>query len=291
MGISKVNVVMNQSSVVHERRLGTIMLELGLLRAEQIEPILRTQNELGLPFGTAAMRLGLLTEDQLQQALFNQFDYPYLVRGTGEFSSHLVAAYEPNSSQVEVLRAIRGQLLLRWFTPSRRTLAVVSPNNGEGRSFITANLGVVFSQLGENTLLIDANLRAPHLHELFKLDNQQGLSSVLAGMAKADCIQRVPHLKNLSVLTAGPQPPNPGELLARPVVVNLLQKLSAHYEIIFIDTPAGLFCSETSMIAARAGGALTVACKHRTRFSDLRQLTETIRAAGAEAVGSVLNEI
>ncbi|MBL1260818.1 MAG: chain length determinant protein tyrosine kinase EpsG [Thiotrichaceae bacterium] len=276
--------------VANERRLGAIMLELGLLQTDQIEPILKAQRELGLPFGAAAMSLGLLTEVQLQQAMFSQFDYPYLVRGAGELSPQLVAAYEPSSPQVEVLRAIRGRLLLQWFTPGQRALAVVSTNNGDGRSFITANLGVVFSQLGENTLLIDANLRAPHLHELFKLDNSQGLSSILAGMAETDRIQPVPLLKNLSVLSAGPQPPNPGELLVRPVFTELLQELSTQYEVIFIDTPAGLICSETSMLAARAGGALTVARKHRTRLSDLRQLNVVIRDAGARLIGSVLNE-
>jgi len=282
--------VMKTDPVANERRLGAIMLELGLLQTDQIEPILKTQRELCLPFGAAAMSLGLLTEVQLQQAMFSQFDYPYLVRGAGELSPQLVAAYEPSSPQVEVLRAIRGQLLLQWFTPGQRALAVVSANNGDGRSFITANLGVVFSQLGEDTLLIDANLRAPHLHELFKLDNSPGLSSILAGMAETDSIQPVPLLKNLSVLSAGPQPPNPGELLARPVFAELLQELSTQYEIIFIDTPAGLICSETSMLAARAGGALTVVRKHRTRLSDLRQLNEVIRDAGARLIGSVLNE-
>lgn len=278
-------------SITHERQLGIIMLELGLLRTEQIEPILRTQNELDLPFGSTAVHLGLLTEEQLQQALFSQFDYPYLMPGTGEFSSHLVAAYEPASPQVEMLRTIRGQLLLRWFTSSRRVLAVVSPNSGDGRSYITANLGIVFSQMGGNTLLIDANLRAPRLHELFKLDNRRGLSSILAGMTKGDAIQRVPHFKKLSVLVAGPQPPNPSELLARPFYVEMINKLSANYEIIIIDTPAGLVCSESAMIAVRAGGALTVARKHHTRLNDLRQLTESICDAGAEVVGNVLNEI
>ena len=83
---------MNQSVVNHQRRLGAIMLELELLRPEQIEPILRAQREFNLPFGAAAVRLGLLTEDQLEQALYSQFDYPYLTRGTGGFSSQLVAA-------------------------------------------------------------------------------------------------------------------------------------------------------------------------------------------------------
>lgn len=285
------NASLKPPSGADDRRLGAIMLELGLLRADQIEPILRAQRELSLPFGHSAKHLGLITEEQLKQALFRQFDYPYLVRNIGEFSPQLIAAYEPSSPQVEELRAIRAQLLLRWFTPSRRALAVVSPNRGDGRSYLTANLGVVFSQLGEDTLLIDANLHAPHLHEMFNLGNREGLSSALASMEQINLIQRVPHLKNLSVLTAGPQPPNPSELLARPSFVELLRQLSAQYEIILVDTPAGLTCSDTPMLAARVGGALTVARKHHTRLNDLRQITATLRDAGAEIVGNVLNEV
>ncbi len=281
----------SQHPIIHERRLGAIMIELKLLSSEKIEVILRTQSELDLPFGAIAVHLGLLTDEQLQQALFSQFGYPYLAKGTGDFSPHLIAAYEPGSSQVETLRTIRGELLLRWFTPNQRTLTVVSPDNGDGRSYISANLGVVFSQLGENTLLIDANLRAPRLHELFNLDNRVGLSSVLAGMMQGDAIQHVPQLKNLSVLVAGQPPPNPVELLAGSVCTELLQRLSTEYKIILIDTPAGLAFSETVMLTARAGGALTIARKHHTRLNDFRQLTETIRGVGAEVVGNVLNEI
>ena len=284
------NKAITSSPGTYDRRLGAVMLELHLLRPDQIEPILRTQSELNLPFGHAATHLGLITEEQLKEALFRQFDYPYLARNIGEFSPQLVAVYEPSSPQVEVLRAIRSQLLLRWFTSTQRTLAIMSPNSGDGRSYLTANLGVVFSQLGENTLLVDANLHAPHLHELFNLENRAGLSSTLAGMVQMNLIQRVPHLKKLSVLTAGPQAPNPSELLSRPVFIELLRQLSTRYEIILIDTPAGLICSDVPMLAARAGGALTLARKHRTRLSDLRELIETLRDAGAQVVGNVLNQ-
>lgn len=275
----------------YDRRLGAVMLELQLLRAEQIESILRTQSELSLPFGQTATHLGLITEEQLKQALFRQFDYPYVEPNVGEFSPRLLAAYAPSSPQVEVLRAIRAQLLLRWFTSKRHALAIVSPNRGDGRSYLTANLGVVFSQLGEDTLLIDANLHAPHLHTMFNLQNRKGLSSALAGMVRTNLIQRVPHFKNLSVLTAGPQPPNPSELITRPAFAKVLRQLTTYYEIILVDTPAGLLCSDSAMLAARVGGALTVARKHHTRLNDLRQLTGTLRDGGAEIVGSVLNEI
>ena len=285
------NTAINPQPAPYDFRLGAVMLELRLLRPDQIEPIVRTQREGGLPFGRTAVQLGLITEEQLKQALFHQFDYPYLTQDDGEFSSELVAAYEPASPQVEMLRAIRGQLLLRWFQPDQRTLAIVSPGKGDGRSYLTANLGVVFSQLGEDTLLIDANLQAPRLHQIFNLENRTGLSSALAGMVHTDLIHCVPHLRNLSVITAGPQPPNPSELLTRPFFIELLRQVSSHYEIILVDTPAGLACGDIPMLAARAGGALTIARKHHTRLDDLRRITETVRDAGAQIVGNVLNEI
>ena len=138
--------------------IGAILVDSGKLTIEAAERILRLQKEQGLLFGDAALQLGLLTNEDIQFALARQYDYPYLLKGDGEVSSELVAAFQPFSPQVEALRALRSQLMLRWFTgqQERRALAIVSPARGEGRSYLAANLAVVFSQLGEHTLLIDA---------------------------------------------------------------------------------------------------------------------------------------
>ena len=105
--------------------IGALLLESGKITPENAERALRLQKELGIRFGEAAQRMGLITEADIQQVLARQFDYPYLQAGESSFSPHLVAAYDPFSPQVETLRAVRSQLMLRWFTRGRKSLTVV----------------------------------------------------------------------------------------------------------------------------------------------------------------------
>ena len=130
------------------RSLGGILIDSGLLKPEDAERVLLVQKEQNLRFGEAAIRLGLLTEADIQHALSRQFAYAYLRKTPGEerpVSEELVAAYEPFSARVEQLRSIRSQLMLRWFDKAeqRQVLSVVGAERGEGRSHLAANLAVV----------------------------------------------------------------------------------------------------------------------------------------------------
>ena len=273
------------------RAIGAILIDTGRLTAENAERILRRQKETGQRFGDAALELRLLTDEDIRFALASQFDYPYLPAGDNSLSHEVVAAYRPFSPVVEQLRALRSQLLLRWLDSEtkRRTLAIVSPDHSEGRSFIAANLAVVFSQLGERTLLIDADLRSPRQHEIFHLDNTRGLSGLLSGRASNDAIVRIPSLVGLSVLPAGVVPPNPQELLGRPAFVELLSKFSNDFDVVIIDTPATGKFADAQTVAARAGGALLVARQNLSSLPEIAQLSSNLQQSGAMLVGSILN--
>ena len=274
------------------RSIGAILIDTGRLTLENAENILHFQKEHGLQFGDAAIKLGLLTQQDVQFALARQYDYPYLLAGEGRVSEELVAAYAPFSPQVEGLRALRSQLMLRWFTDEaeRKTLAIASPGRGEGRSYLAANLAVVFSQLGEHTLLIDADLRNPRQHRLFGLENRSGLSSLLSNRGDAGDVQRIPSFVDLSVLPAGPMPPNPQELLGRQAFARLLDEFSREFDVVIIDTPADGDCADSRTIAVRASGALLVARKHQTSLVKLGTLNEALRRMGVQVVGSVVSE-
>jgi chain length determinant protein tyrosine kinase EpsG len=288
------NVVSEANLQQRDRSIGAILVDSGRLALVDAERILRRQKETGLRFGEAAVELGLLAEQDIQQALARQFDYPYLIKRehAGEISEELVAAYEPFGQQVETLRGLRSQLLLRWFSgeSERKTLAVVSPGRGEGRSYLAANLAVVFSQLGEHTLLIDADIRNPRQHALFHLDNRVGLSTILSGRATIDAIRRIPSFMDLSVLTAGPQPPNPQELLLRPLFAKLLEELALEFDVIILDTPAGDASTDAQTIAIRASGAVVLARKNLTSVHACRRLVKSLADAGVVVVGSILND-
>ena len=274
------------------RSIGAILVDSGRLSAEQAERILSLQKEHGQRFGDVAVELGLLDEDDIRFALASQFDYPYLQAGDDSLSDELVAAYQPFSPVVEQLRALRSQLMLRWFDAEaeRKALAIVSPGSGEGRSFVAANLAIVFSQLGERTLLIDADLRRPRQHQLFKLGNHAGLSEMLVGRNGAETVVRVPSLLGLSLLPAGAVPPNPQELLGRPAFAERLQSLGRDFDVVIIDTPAAGECADAQTIAVRAGAALMLARKNRSSLPDVAQLASGFQQAGTALVGSVLND-
>ncbi|MDP3538784.1 MAG: chain length determinant protein tyrosine kinase EpsG [Azonexus sp.] len=274
------------------RSIGAILIDNGRLTPEAAERILKLQKEQGLRFGDAALQLGLLSEADIQQALSRQYDYPYLMPGDDCVSEEVIAAFKPFSPVVEQLRALRSQLMLRWFDAEagHKTLAVVSASRSEGRSFTAANLAVVFSQLGERTLLIDADLRNPRQHQLFRLPNKLGLSSLLAGRAElAKAVTRIPGLIDLSVLPAGATPPNPQELLSRPVFNALMATTAGQYDIVIVDTPAGAETADSQTIAARTRGAVVVARKDISSAPALQTFVTSLQHSGVAVVGSVLN--
>lgn len=278
------------------RSLGGILIDSGLLKAEDAERVLLVQKEQNLRFGEAAIRLGLLTEADIQHALSRQFAYAYLRKTPGEerpVSEELVAAYEPFSARVEQLRSIRSQLMLRWFDKAeqRQVLSVVGAERGEGRSHLAANLAVVFSQLGERTLLVDADMRNPRQHEIFHLENKVGFSTVLSGRSRGDSVVRIPELAGLSVLPAGPMPPNPLELLNRLNFDEFLIQAKASFDVIIVDTPAISVGEDAFMTAVRTGAAIAVARSAKTKVSAFSDLVQGLMNAGVSVVGSVLNEV
>ena len=274
-----------------DRTIGGILLDSGKITSAGAERALRLQKERGMRFGEACVELGLVSQADIELALSSQFHYPYLRPGQANLGSELVAAYEPFSSRVEALRGLRTQLLLRWFGTDREALAIVSPDRGDGRSYLAANLAVVFSQLGEDTLLIDGNMRQPRQHEIFGLDNRTGLSTLLAARASTDCIARIPDFAKLSVMSAGAVPPNPVELLSRSGFQNLLAQLKRRFDVVLIDTPAALSSVDAQAVTVRAGGAVVIGREGRSRLSDLRTLAARITSSDATVVGSVFNQL
>jgi chain length determinant protein tyrosine kinase EpsG len=284
------NLVQAVPSNRREASIGKLLLDMGKISPEDAERILRLQKDENLRFGDAAQKLGLITEADIRQALSLQFDYPYLQPGQGKFDPQLVAAYQPFSTRVEGLRALRSQLMLRWFDDVNKSLAIVAANPGEGAQYLAANLAVVFSQLGENTLLVDANMRAPSQQAIFNLPGGRGLSDILAERAGMEVITRIESFIGLSVLGAGTVPPNPQELLGRPSFVNFMAECRKVYDVVIVDTPPALENSDAQSISGRCGGALLVARLNHTVLSELALVCEQIKVTGAQIVGSVINE-
>ena len=276
-----------------KRSLGQILVDAKVLTPENAQRIIELQREKKIRFGEAAIQLGLMSEADIHYALSHQYEYSYLPRTSGQQTdAELVAAYQPFSYEVDQLRTIRAQLMLRWFDQHKghAMLAVVGAGRGEGGSYLAANLAIVFAQMGERTLLIDADMRAPRQHALFQLNNQVGFSSLLASRADvASAVHHIPYINNLDVLPAGPIPPNPQELLNRPNLTELFDWAGKTYDIVLIDTSSLVSGADAIMVASKAGTALAVARTNATKTNAFKNLIVELKRSNIHVVGSVLN--
>jgi chain length determinant protein tyrosine kinase EpsG len=277
------------------RSIGDIIRDTRNLNAEQVERILAHQRTHGLRFGEAAIALGLATPDDVLHALAEQFNYAYGGAERQKSSPELVCLNQPFGQQAEAFRLIRSQILHRsepvagMASRVRKGLAVISPNSGDGKTFFCANLAVALAQLGGRTLVVDADLRGPRLHEVFGVDNKTGLSGLLAGRRGDNVIKAIAEVPNLFVLPAGGLPPNPMELVEGAAFGLLMMELGSKFDHLVVDTPAIQYGADATIVAARCAQALIVARKDTARIADLQELTQMLTATTTHVVGVVMN--
>lgn len=277
---------------VADRSIGAIIAETRNLSADQVERILNHQRTQGVRFGEAAIALGFASADDVMFALAQQFHYPYALGERRKASAELVSLNQPFGVQAESFRAIRSQLMMRLFNEAqpRRAIAVISPDVGDGKTFFASNLAVALAQLGGRTLLVDADLRGPRLHEVFGLDNKVGLSGILSGRAEAQVIRQIDSVPSLFVLPVGATPPNPVELVERPAFGLLIRELVAKFDHVVVDTPAAQLGSDAAVIAARCCAALLVARRNSSRMQALASVLADVADSPTVMVGAVIND-
>lgn len=284
----------DQDTVIQDPSLGNILQKTKGWTAEQVNAALNYQKEHGVRFGEAAVALGMAQPEDVIWALSQQFHYPYAPQADRNLHNELVVANTPFSEEVEAFRDLRSQLVmgvLNPASPTRCALAITSPDSQDGKTFITANLGIAFSQLPGRTLIIDGDLRRPRLHELFGVESGSGLSSILAGRTEANVIKPVNHLPNLYLLPAGVMAPNPTELLQRAAFSLLLTELLSKFDHVLVDTPAACFGSDGRIIANHCGAAMIVARKNSTRVNGLHTLVKQLNKNAVKVTGILMNEV
>jgi receptor protein-tyrosine kinase len=168
----------------------------GLINPPEVERILAWARADGTRFGEAAVAHKVVSESQMARALAYQFDYPVLDPADTRVSPEVVAAFDARNPLVADLRRlrakIRGAQIAAAPDAPLKALAVISSGTGDGKTFVAANLAVTFAQMGQRTLLVDADLRRGRLHEVFGLANRTGLSSMLNRCIEPGALQRVP---------------------------------------------------------------------------------------------------
>ena len=277
---------------VLDRSIGDLLREMRRLTDKQVEQILIHQREHGVRFGEAAVALQFASHDDVVWALSQQFHYPY-TPGERPENAELVVAANPFSEEAEAFRELRSQLMMGVMgsEESHRALAVVSPNIGDGKTYLVANLAVAFSQLGGRTLLVDADMRTPRQQDVFGIDHPMaGLSGILSGRAEQNVIVQVPDLPSLYLLPAGAVPPNPLELVQRPAFGLLISELLSKFDYVVVDTPANVHGADARVIAAKCGAALVVGRKDKSRMAVMSTLLKALGKSPVKLAGVVMNE-
>jgi capsular exopolysaccharide synthesis family protein len=173
-----------------------------------------------------------------------------------------------------------------------RTLVVTSANPSEGKTTTLANLGVVMAQAGNQVVLVDTDLRRSMLHKKFEVPNREGLTNaLLEDEPVLDGWLQETEIENLRVLTSGPLPPNPSELLGSQKMRKLIERLKDEADVILFDAPPVLMLSDASVLALETDGVLLVAEAGRTRRTAARQAVERLQELGVNVVGVVLNRV
>jgi len=280
------------NSAGEDRSIGDIIRQIKNLTDAQVQEVIDFQRTHGVRFGEAAVSLGLATDADIVFALSQQFHYPYAPESRRTLSPELVVANQPFSKQAEAFRAVRSQLMMRAFSPNepKRALAVVSPNRGDGKTFFAANLGIVMSQLGGRTLVVDADMRSPRMHQMFGLPNSSGLSGILSGRQEDNVIFQAPDLPSLFIMPVGVTPPNPLELIERAAFRLLMGELLRKFDHVIVDSPAIETGMDATVIAAKCGAGLILARKDYGPLATLQSLVKNLTESRTQVAGVVLNE-
>ena len=193
---------------------------------------------------------------------------------------------------LEAYRTLRTNLLVSSVDKPIQTLIVTSPVPLDGKSTTAANLGVIMAQAGKSVVLVDADLRRSALHKVFHLPNREGLTNVLLqGEPTLDGWLQETGIDNLRLLTSGPLPPNPPELLGSQKMRRLVENLIQEADMVIFDTPPTLAVTDATVLAMMTDGVLVIADAEKTRRGAIKEAVENLRQAGANVVGAVLNRV
>ena len=277
--------------LVVDQSMGDVLLRARKLTHRQVEQIAVHQREHGGRFGESAVALGLISNDDVLWALSQQFHYPYAKDGGQQSHAELVVAADPFSAQAEAFRDFRSQLLMGVLGADqpRRALAVVSPDKGDGKTFFAANMAVALSQLGGRTLLVDADMRTPRLHSVFKVDALSGLSGLLSGRTDI-AVTRAVDLPSLFILPVGTVPPNPLELVQGATFRLLMKEFLKKFDHVLVDTPAAVHGADVRVIAATCGATVAIGRKGKTHVTAMKALLDALGKGPSRSAGVVMNQ-
>jgi capsular exopolysaccharide synthesis family protein len=208
---------------------------------------------------------------------------------TTDPSRKLIANLDPKSPISEQYRTIRTNVQYSSIDKELKTLMVTSSGPAEGKSTTVANLAVVFAQLGKKVLLVDADLRKPTVHRSFGVNNLFGFTTVLTKQATLASTVLDTEEKDLYILTSGPVPPNPAELLSSKSMEQFIEEAKEQFDYVLFDTPPLLAVADPQILANKVDGSIYVVFSGKTDIDQAKKAKELLENAQSKLVGVVLN--
>lgn len=204
--------------------------------------------------------------------------------------SGLVMAEAPRSAAAEAYRTLSTNIQFSSLDRDLRTLLVTSVGPDEGKSIVLANLAITMAESGRRVVTVDCDLRRPSLHEIFGLADQPGLTTMMLNESLAPPLQSTPYA-NVSLVAAGPLPPNPAELISSERFARVLAAVGAEADLVLVDAPPVSAVADATILATRVDGVLLVVDSGRTRRDPGRRAADQLQRVGARVLGAVLTNV
>lgn len=218
-------------------------------------------------------------------------------RGTNETMKHgakLITVAKPQSPIAEQFRTIRTNIDFMSVDSQVKALAFTSANISEGKSTVTANVAIAMAQSGKKVLLIDADLHRPTMHQTFEVNNQVGLTTILTSASEEiymDEVVKPNVIPNLSILTSGPIPPNPSELLSSNRMRAFLENVTQHYDMVIFDMAPILEISDSQVLAGEMDGVVLVVRQGTTQKLAIKRAVEMLKISKTRILGYIMNDV
>jgi capsular exopolysaccharide synthesis family protein len=203
----------------------------------------------------------------------------------------LASYYRPSSAEAEAYRTVRTALYFSTRGQKHTVVQITSPNLGDGKTTIAANLAVAIAQSGKRVVLVDADLRRPRVHHLFGLPPEVGLTTVIIGETTLDSALQESAIKGLSLLPSGPRPVNPAELLTMPQFEELIAELRARFDLVVVDTPPLLAVTDACVVASRVDGVFLAIRLSKNGRPAAERAREVLLTLQANVLGVVVNGV
>jgi len=201
----------------------------------------------------------------------------------------LVTNVNPKSIISEQFRTVRTNINFSMPDQDLKTLLFTSSTPGEGKSTCAANVAIVFAQEGKKVLLIDADMRKPTVHYTFHITNSTGLSNLLTRKWELQDVVNETEVEGLHLVTCGPIPPNPAELLGSKTMDALIEELKTHYDIIIFDAPPLLSVADAQILSNKCEGTILVLNSGMTEKANALKAKEALVSSKANILGTMLN--